>query len=52
MELAHLESVHLSFFFNSAVNKLMIDKMQNIISLIDEHSGFIEYSLNKIDSII
>ena len=45
MELAHLD-VHLDCrFFYLAVNKLIIDKMQNI-SLIAKHSGFIKYFLN------
>ena len=32
-----------------AVNKLITHKMQNICSLIVEHSDFIKYSLNKLD---
>ena len=35
--------------FYLAVNKLITEKMQNIFSLIAEHSGFIRYTLNKID---
>ena len=38
--------------FNLAVNKLITDKMQNIFSLINERSGFIKYSLSKLDWII
>ena len=47
MELAHLKVLTLVFY--SAVNKLIIDKRQNIYSLIAEHSGFIKYTLNKLD---
>ena len=36
-------------FFYLAVNKLITDKTQNNFSLITEHSGFIKYSLNKLD---
>ena len=41
-------------FFYSAVNKLTTDKLitdknQNIYHLISQHSGFIIYSLNKLD---
>ena len=48
MELAHLEDVHLGFLL-LAVNKLITDKMQNIFYLIAENSGFIRYTLHKLD---
>ena len=38
--------------FNLAVNKLITEKMQNIFYQIAEHSGFIKYTLNKLDWII
>ena len=46
IQLEHLEDVYIRFFKNLAVNKLFIDKMQSIFSLIAEHSGFIKYTLN------
>ena len=49
MDLAHLKGCSLSFFFYLAVNKLIADKIQNIFHLIVEHSGFIEFKLNKLD---
>ena len=39
-------------FFNLAVNELITDKIQNIFPLIAEHTGFVKYSLNKIDEVI
>ena len=38
--------------FYLAVNKLITDKTQNILSLIAEHSGSIKYSLDKLGWII
>ena len=46
MELAHSKDVHLIFL---AVNKQITNKMQNTFRLIVELSGFIKYSLNKLD---
>ena len=40
------------FVFYLAVNKLITDKMQNIFSLIAGHSGFIKYTLKKLNYII
>lgn len=37
------------WFFYLAINKLVTDKMQNVFNLIVEHSGFIKYTLNKLD---
>ena len=48
MELAHLEDIHLDFFY-LVINKLMRGKMQNIFSLIAEYFDFIKYSLSKLD---
>ena len=45
--LVHIQlRVCLSYF---VVNKLTTYKTQNIFLLIVEHSGFIEYSLSKLD---
>ena len=41
-----------TYFFLLTVNKLIKKKMQNISSLKVELSGFIKYSLNKLDQII
>ena len=38
-----------TFAFYLAVNKLITDKTQNILSLIAEYFVFIKYSLNKHD---
>ena len=35
--------------FYLSVNELITDKMQDIFSLIIQHSSFIEYTLNKLD---
>ena len=43
MELAHLANILL------AVNKLIINEMQNIFYLIVEYSGFMKYTINKAD---
>ena len=59
MELALLENIHLIHYYiyfsyyhyYLAVNKLIIDTTQNIY-LIAEHSGFIKYTLNKLDLMI
>ena len=45
MELENLYGIKLGFYF--AVNKLQIDKRQNIFDLIAEHFGFIKYSFYK-----
>ena len=37
------------FFFYSAVNKLITNKMQNIFSLTAQDSGLMKYSLDKLD---
>ena len=47
MELVPLKMFSLFFFLNLAVNKLISDKIQNIFSLIAEHSRFIKFSLNN-----
>ena len=46
MDLAHLD---VKCYFDSAINKLIIDRIQNISSFIAEHFGFLKYSLNKVD---
>ena len=47
MELAHLEDVHIIFYL--AVKKQIIEKMQNISSLMTEHSEFRKYFLDRQD---
>ena len=49
IELTYLEDFHLTFFFNLVVNKLKREKMQKSFYLLAEYSGFIKYSLNKLD---
>ena len=46
MKLPHLD-VHLVLYL--AVNKLITNKMQNIFHLIAEYSGFMKYTLNKLN---
>ena len=40
-------SLFVFLFFDFAVNKLITDKMQNIFSLITEHSGWKKLSLTE-----
>ena len=47
MELAYREDFYLSLWFLRV--KLITDNMQNILTLIVEHSDLIKYSQNKID---
>ena len=42
LELVHIEDIQRFIFL--AVNKEIIDKPQNMVSLISEHRGFIKYS--------
>ena len=42
-----MELAHLGFYL--AVNKLITDKTQKSFSLIAKQSGFIKYTLNKLD---
>ena len=44
--------LRLCFFFYLAVNKPITDDKQFIFSLIAEHSGFIKFSLSKVDEMI
>ena len=48
IDLEHLNDFH-SVFFYLVIDKLIIDKTQNIFSFIVKHSGFIKYLLNKLD---
>ena len=52
VELVHLVAVGLRVFYYLAVNKLTTDNMKNSFSLTTKHSGFIKYSLSKLDKII
>ena len=47
MKLANIDYVHLVFYL--AVNKLMINNIQNTFYLIAENSGFMKYTLKKLD---
>ena len=54
MKLTPLENVHIVFFFflDVTVNKHNTDKTENIFYLIAETSGYMKYTLNKLDKII
>ena len=40
------------FFYYLAVNKLMIDKTQNISHIVAEHFDLIKHFLNKLDQMV
>ena len=52
LELEPLEEVNQCLFFYLAVNKLIAGRTQKYFYFIVEHSGFSEFTLNQVDSIV
>ena len=47
VKLTHSENIYSGFYLT--VNNLMKDEMQKVFSLMNEHSGFIKFTLNALD---